>query len=382
MEYGGGPTMAGIGNDQIVEFPVDDSDQPFESTDSDRLLDDPGSADNNSQTAKASPFSIAYYSSLFDVDTEDVVNRLKWAVTPRPGFTQDFARDQIRKKPDLYGPVWVATTLIFSVAIAGNVASYFAAAGNQIGAGEDEKHWHYDFHKVTLSGTLIFLYTTLLPAGIYFFLWTYHPKESQCRKPVYTELACIVGYSLTLYIPASLVWLVPISMVQWISAAVTFGLSGAVLGLALWPAITDTIDQRPKGIVIMAVSLLIHFLLALLFVMCFFYVPIGSGVSPATKLTTPSPNQSHIVSSRSAPVDQINDALKLKTVNKVVPPAVNVNAPVPAAVKGEENGKSMETNDKDEQSKDMGEKKQTKEDQTKASEKNIQQPPNAREPRA
>jgi len=38
------------------------------------------------------------------------------------------------------GPFWICTTLVFTVAVAGNLANYFHSAG------EDYK-WKYDFHK-------------------------------------------------------------------------------------------------------------------------------------------------------------------------------------------------------------------------------------------
>ena len=61
---------------------------------------------------------------FFDVSTSDVQERLVWSVTPRPAATADFVRKRIRPNPDLYGPFWVCVTLVFSVAISGNVASY------------------------------------------------------------------------------------------------------------------------------------------------------------------------------------------------------------------------------------------------------------------
>lgn len=70
-----------------------------------------------------------FYQQFFDVDTDDVIKRLLWSVTPRPGgSTENFFKNKIRGKPDLYGPFWICVTLIFSVAISGNVASYLQVA--------------------------------------------------------------------------------------------------------------------------------------------------------------------------------------------------------------------------------------------------------------
>ena len=66
-----------------------------------------------------------FYQQFFDVDTDDVMKRVLWSVLPRPGgSTANFFKSKIRAKPDLYGPFWICVTLIFSMAIAGNIASY------------------------------------------------------------------------------------------------------------------------------------------------------------------------------------------------------------------------------------------------------------------
>jgi len=53
------------------------------------------------------------------------MKRLLWSVTPMPnGSTENFFKSKIRTKPDLYGPFWICVTLIFSIAISGNIASY------------------------------------------------------------------------------------------------------------------------------------------------------------------------------------------------------------------------------------------------------------------
>ena len=89
-------------------------------------------------------FSLSFYQQFFDVDTSDVKSRIISASVPKPG--KSFFDDVLRQKPDLYGPFWICVTLVVSVAVTGNLASYFQTAwtGNH---GDFE--WHYDFHKVS-----------------------------------------------------------------------------------------------------------------------------------------------------------------------------------------------------------------------------------------
>ena len=58
----------------------------------------------------------------FDVDTSDVVARLRKAVTPVAGENSLLA--EVHAKPDLYGPFWVCTTLIFVIGASANFASW------------------------------------------------------------------------------------------------------------------------------------------------------------------------------------------------------------------------------------------------------------------
>ncbi|GBN98793.1 hypothetical protein AVEN_208826-1 [Araneus ventricosus] len=52
-----------------------------------------------------------------------------------------FLDRQIVPKPDLYGPFWIAATLVFSTAICANIANYLTTEGRSA------HNWSYDFHK-------------------------------------------------------------------------------------------------------------------------------------------------------------------------------------------------------------------------------------------
>jgi len=218
-----------------------------------------------------SVFSLSYYVRLFDVDTDEVVARLGWSILPRPHFTTNFAKTTIKAKPDLYGPFWISVTLIFSVAIAGNVASYFQMT--------KDSHWHYDFHKVTVSAAVVFLYVTLVPSGIFAILWSGNTSTEASAKPSFILLLCIFGYSLLPLIPASLLWLIQISMLQWALVLLCFIMSGGLLAFALWPLITESSPAKTKSYTLMAVILGLNLLLASGFMLYFYHVPSNEAAS-------------------------------------------------------------------------------------------------------
>lgn len=106
-------------------------------------------------------WSVEYYQKLFNVDTDQVLERLLWALIPKPGV--NYLQQYIQSKPDLYGPFWICVTLVFTIAISGNLASYLQNAANG-------HVWKYNFHHVTLAGTAIFCYAWILPTCLWGFL--------------------------------------------------------------------------------------------------------------------------------------------------------------------------------------------------------------------
>ena len=68
-----------------------------------------------------------------------------FSMVPNP--SKSFLQYYIRPRPDLYGPFWICVTLVFSIAISGNMADFLQKSFQ---ATEDHPiKWHYDFHKVS-----------------------------------------------------------------------------------------------------------------------------------------------------------------------------------------------------------------------------------------
>jgi len=56
-----------------------------------------------------------------------VQRRILHSFYPKPG--SNFIVDHVQPIPDLYGPFWISVTLIFSMAICGNIANYIQSDG-------------------------------------------------------------------------------------------------------------------------------------------------------------------------------------------------------------------------------------------------------------
>lgn len=112
---------------------------------------------------KYSIWTLEYFQKFFDVDTDIVVNRIVGSMFPKRGI--NYLQHYIQSKPDLYGPFWICVTLVFTIAISGNIANYLQAAAKQ-----QSYHWKYDFHAVSASATAIFLYAWLVPIILWLLL--------------------------------------------------------------------------------------------------------------------------------------------------------------------------------------------------------------------
>ncbi|XP_055624307.1 protein YIPF1 [Toxorhynchites rutilus septentrionalis] len=220
--------------------------------------------------AKSSSFlSFEYYQRFFDVDTMTVVDRIATSIIPKRA-PSDYLKLNIGTSPDLYGPVWIVITLIFTIAISGNMASYLQNAGNH--------HWRYNFHLVSVSATVIILYTSLVPLSLWALLkWSVRSfdldVEESPHTPSLLSLICVYGYSLAIYIPVSILWTVQVSLFQWLMVATGTFLSGFALLWILMPAI-----KTSKYHIFITPSIgIAHFLLATGFMLYFFHSPDSSG---------------------------------------------------------------------------------------------------------
>uniref|UniRef100_A0A1E1W2L8 Protein YIPF n=1 Tax=Pectinophora gossypiella TaxID=13191 RepID=A0A1E1W2L8_PECGO len=221
-------------------------------------------------------WTIEYYQKYFDVHTEEVVERIISSVLPQR-VSRNYFDERIKGKPDLYGPIWISVTLIFTIAVSGNISNYLQSANKAV-------HWRYDFHLVSYAATAISCYVWIVPLALWAALkWTTVPDgqdeiETQTSKtPTMISLFCLYGYSLAIYIPVAVLWTIPVLWLQWLFVLMAACVSGAVLIFWLLPAL-----RKSKYFFILVGSILgFHFLLATGFMLYFFHTP-SSGVIPST----------------------------------------------------------------------------------------------------
>jgi len=192
------------------------------------------------------PFwTLGYYRPFFDVDTKQVLSRLIHSLLPlRANFF-----DRISSNPDLYGPFWICTTLIFILVVTNSFDNYI------------NKTEKYDFTKVTLAAGAIYGYALLVPAIVSaIFYWFDVPVRT-------LEVISIYGYSFSIYIIVAILSLFPSNSVRWIIAGIGFGISLLFLLINFFGVIRQHVA---RGLLILICMGVAHAGLALLLKLYFF----------------------------------------------------------------------------------------------------------------
>jgi len=157
---------------------------------------------------------LTYAQHFFDVNTDDVVRRLKLALLPYPPQPSS-VREELRARPDFYGPFWVATTAVLFLAATGNFARVIEAG--------DHKDFKPDYGLVNIAAAMVYGCLLAVPlivrASLYF---SGDDSDSIDIK----QMICVYGYSLAPTIPASILCLVPLNQIRWM-----FCLAGLVVSL-------------------------------------------------------------------------------------------------------------------------------------------------------
>ena len=117
-------------------------------------------AANDKKNEQLRIWQIEYYQKYFEINTNQVLERLVASITPRPN--KSYFNSTIRQNPDLYGPFWVCVTFIVTVAISGNIVTYFHVP---------DAEFQIDFSKITLSA-IVSLKMILSKYKINFFIYS------------------------------------------------------------------------------------------------------------------------------------------------------------------------------------------------------------------
>eukprot|EP00698_Gefionella_okellyi_P010654 TRINITY_DN2774_c0_g1_i3.p1 TRINITY_DN2774_c0_g1~~TRINITY_DN2774_c0_g1_i3.p1 ORF type:complete len:300 (+),score=37.67 TRINITY_DN2774_c0_g1_i3:718-1617(+) len=238
------------------DVPTDGTIQPISEPPPSANFLDADAAAAAQEEENASFYELAYYRPFFNVETTAVLKRLALSFWPfRTSFVTDMA-----DKPDLYGPFWIATTLIFLMAALSNFASWISFvpaeildATTHVPTGLNTT-WNYDFTTVTVAAPLIYAYVGLVPLMFYLAM-------SHADAPVtFPQVCSVYGYGLMPFVPAQLLCLIPSGIARFVAVGVGCALSLCFISANMYRVLVDSLGKR--SLVLAILALVLHVALA------------------------------------------------------------------------------------------------------------------------
>lgn len=257
--------------------------QSFLGTDARESSTAPGGGGSNSQRGyipdrpgKSSFWNIEYYQPYFDIDTKIVLRRCYTTLIPNGNYIAN----QLSPAADLYGPFWTLTTLIFSLFVFSSLASSIAAYLSDPDAASPTDPIEYDFGLLSTAVGLVYSYGLGVPILLWLGLRYLGVGEWSI-----VETVALWGYGQFVWIPVSLLCVIPISILRWVLVGLAFLLSGYFLIVNTWPVLA-TADQ--KAVRLIAIFLvLLHAALALCFKVLFFSYYVVKEIGPKDPIPGP-----------------------------------------------------------------------------------------------
>ncbi|KAI5785105.1 hypothetical protein DFH27DRAFT_270877 [Peziza echinospora] len=215
-------------------------------------------------------WSLDFYAQFFDVDTDEVLKRCWAALFPKTNFL-----DLLEGNPDLYGPLWITTTVVLILFLSSTIQGYFAS--------EHDVPYRYNFDLLSGAAGLMFGYTGIIPIALWGVLKWYGSESANLL-----ECLCLYGYANLIWVPIAIASASPISILNWILVGLGFGASVLFLIRNLDPVVKAT-DAKTSRILLIAVILL-HAGLSLTIKILFFHhtSPVAKPAPKEPPATTPS----------------------------------------------------------------------------------------------
>lgn len=102
----------------------------------------------------------------------------------------------VGKKPDLWGPMWISTTIIFILFAGGNLSRFLLA--------EDKKHFKYEYNYMYVAFVLVYAMAFIVPSLLGLFI-----KFILKSDLGIFEVVCLYGYSLSVFVIVLILCIIP-----------------------------------------------------------------------------------------------------------------------------------------------------------------------------
>lgn len=225
-------------------------------------------------------WTIEYYQPYFDIDTKTVLRRCYSTLLPT---SSSYLSTHLTPSADLYGPFWTLTTLIFCLFVFSSLASSIAAYLSNPEASSPTDPLEYDFSLLSIAVGIVYSYGLGLPVLLWLGLRYLGVGEWSV-----VEALAVWGYGQFVWIPVSLLCVIPVPVVRWVLVGVGFLFSGYFLAANTYPILASA-DAKSVRLVIILLAVL-HAALALCFKVLFFSYYIRQ-VGPKDPIPAPIPGE-------------------------------------------------------------------------------------------
>ena len=137
------------------------------------------------------------FKKYFQITSNDFILRFINSFIP---FNHKFG-NLIQNNPDLYGPIWIYTSLILLISATGSLTRTLQ--------GHNNKNFFQEF--IPIAGTTVYSVGFGLPILITFLMKLFGVKLG------FVHVICTYGYSFSIFLPISIICVIQINAVQWIA---------------------------------------------------------------------------------------------------------------------------------------------------------------------
>ena len=185
----------------------------------------------------------SYLKQYFNVTTSEVLKRLLYSLIPFNGKFYNISTDN----PDLYGPFWIYTCLIFIIAASGSLSRHFQGA--------PVTNFFEGF--VTVAAVVIYGIGFGVPLVIILLMKCFGSSNT------YVSCLCIYGYSYSIYVPVVFCCAIGVNVAQWILLSYAAGASSSFILVNYWREMGKYIDKKRYILIIFIVACQVLMLLVL-----------------------------------------------------------------------------------------------------------------------
>ena len=184
----------------------------------------------------------------FQITSNDFILRFINSFIP---FNNKFG-NLVKNNPDLYGPIWIYTSLIVLISATGSLTRTLQ--------GHNNKNFFQEF--IPIAGTTIYSVGFGLPILITFLMKLFGIKLG------FVHVICTYGYSFSIFLPISIICLIQVNAVQWIALIYAVFSSTSLLVVNYYKLMGEF--SKNKKYLIIGVVLLAQIGLLLFFKLYFF----------------------------------------------------------------------------------------------------------------